>query len=266
VTERAQSAQGPINLADGPSPPAAPLDRIDWASLESDDFDVYARNLRAAGLPERVVRQIMAAEVRTSFDQDRMALAENENTPFWDTSYNTEEEMADELAEIAGQEADFLANLIGTLETAMVDEINSRRLKPSFRYGSGMDTGKKHLLTGVFDRVREAILRAPAEDMEQANELERIDAQREVELANLLTPQEREDFEVRNSPLAAEIRQVIRDQGGQVSEEQFRRLFRLRQDLDRQADAAAGIAGQNPSPAFEKFYAQISKALIGEDL
>ena len=250
----------------GAAAPAATLPRIDWAPLESEDFAVYARNLRAAGLPERVVRQIMAVEVRASFDQDRLALVEKENTPFWDASYDTEEEMAGELAQVAEQEAAFLASLVGPLDAATVDEINSRRPKPAFRFGSGMDAGKKQAVTEVFDRAdraREAILRAPTENL--ADELTRIDTQREAELTAMLTPRQREDFEIRNSPLGAEIRQAIREQGGQVSEEQFRQLFRLRQDLTRQMEAAAGT-GQDVTAAFEQFEALVSQAVAGQAL
>jgi hypothetical protein len=237
--------------------------RIDWVPLENEDFAVYTRNLRAAGLPERVVRQIMAAEVRASFDHDRMALVEKENTPFWDASYDTEEEMAEELAKVAEEEASFLSSLVGPLDTATVDEINSRRPKPAFRFGSGMDEGKKQAVTGVFDRAREAILRAPTDNL--MVELTRIDTQREAELATMLTPREREDFEIRNSPVAAEIRHAIREQGGQVSEKQFRQLFRLRQDLTRQMEAATGT-GQDVAAAFEHFEALVSQALAGQGL
>jgi hypothetical protein len=252
-----------VTPAAGSSASAATPPKIDWAPLESEDFAVYARNLRAAGLPERVVKQIMAAEVRASFDQDRMALVEKENTPFWDATYDTEEEMAEELAQVAEQEAAFLTSLVGPLDAATVDEINSRRPKPAFRFGSGMDAVKKQAVTGVFDRAREAILRAPTENL--ADELTRIDTQREAELAAMLTPREREDFEIRNSPVAAEIRHAIREQGGQVSEEQFRQLFRLRQDLTRQMEAAAGT-GQDVTAAFERFDAQVSQAVAGEAL
>lgn len=253
----------PVTPAAGASASAATLPRIDWAPLESEDFAVYARNLRAAGLPERVVKQIMAAEVRASFDHDRMALVEKENTPFWDASYDTEEEMAEELAKVAEEEATFLSSLVGPLDTAIVDEINSRRPKPAFRFGSGMDEGKKQAVTGVFDRAREAILRAPTDNL--VVELTRIDTQREAELAAMLTPREREDFEIRNSPVAAEIRHAIREQGGQVSEEQFRQLFRLRQDLTRQMEAATGT-GQDVAAAFEQFEALVSQALAGQGL
>jgi hypothetical protein len=242
---------------------AANLPKIDWAPLESEDFAVYARNLRAAGLPERVVKQIMVAEVRASFDHDRMALVEKENTPFWDASYDTEAEMAEELAQVAEQEATFLSSLVGPLDDATVDEINSRRPKPAFRFGSGMDAGKKQAVTAVFDRTREAIQRAPTENL--ADELTRIDTQREAELAAMLTPREREDFEIRNSPVAAEIRHAIRDQGGQVSEEQFRQLFRLRLDLTRQMEATTGTR-QDVAAAFEQFEALVSQALAGQGL
>jgi hypothetical protein len=251
----------PITPTAGSSASAATLPRIDWAPLESEDFAVYARNLLAAGLPERVVRQILAAEVRASFDQDRLALVEKETTPFWEASYDTEQEMAEELAQVAEQEVAFLASLVGPLDAATVDEINSRRPKPVFRFGSGMDAGKKRAVTEVFDRAREAILRAPTENL--ADELTRIDTQREAELTAVLTPRQREDFEIRNSPLGAEIRQAIREQGGQVSEEQFRHLFRLRQDLTRQMEAAADT-GQDVTAAFEQFDALVYQAVAGQ--
>lgn len=256
-----QISPKPVTPTTGAPAPSAILPTIDWALLESEDFAVYARNLRAAGLPERVVRQIMAAEVRASFDQDRLALVEKETTPFWDANYDAEEEMAGELAQVAEQEAAFLASLVGPLDAATVDEINSRRPKPAFRFGSGLDAGKKQAVTEVFDRAHEAILRAPIENL--ADELTRIDTQRESELAAVLTPREREDFEIRNSPLGAEIRQAIREQGGQVSEDQFRQLFRLRQDLTRQMEAAAGT-GQDVTAAFEQFEAQVSQAVAGQ--
>ena len=118
-------------------------------------------------------------------------------------------------------------------------------------------------MTGAFDRAREAILRAPTENL--ADELTRIDAQRESELAAMLTPREREDFEIRDSPLGAEIRQAIREQGGQVSEEEFRQLFRIRQDLACQMEVAAGN-GQDLAYAFEQFETQVSQAIAVQGL
>lgn len=242
---------------------AASLPRIDWARLESEDYAVYAQNLRAAGLPERVVRQIMVGEVRASFDQDRMALLEREVMPFWDVAYGTEEEVAAELAQVAEQEVAFLAALIGPLDAATVDEIYCLRPKTAFRFGSSIEAGKRLAVVDIYDRAREAILLAPAEDL--ADALTRIDAQREAELAALLTPQEREDFEMRNSPLGAEIRHAIRDQGGQLNEEQFRKLFRLRQDLTRQTEAAA-LTGEDLAAAFERFEAEVSLAVAAQGL
>ena len=253
-----------ITLTDGPSTPASTLPRVDWAALESNDLNVYAQNLRSAGLPERVIRQIMAAEVRTSFDQGRIALLEKDNIPFWDPTYNTEDEMADELSDLAEQEASVLASLVGPLDDATVDEINSRRPKQAFRFGNEMNAEKKQALARVFDRAREAIQRAPADNESLADELRRIDAQQESELATLLTPQEREDFEIRNSTLASEIRRSIRQRVGRVNEEQFRRLFRLRQDLAGLITASAGT-GEDVTPFFEYFDAQVSEAVNGED-
>lgn len=66
------ATEDPRNTAAVPTPPSGPLD---WRAVESDDYPTYVANLRAIGVPEPTIRDIIVADVGQLYDQQRAALA-----------------------------------------------------------------------------------------------------------------------------------------------------------------------------------------------
>ena len=60
TTRSAQGTQAMVTPAAAPDIKATPLD---WRQVESSDYRQYIANLRAAGCPEKTIRDIIVAEV-----------------------------------------------------------------------------------------------------------------------------------------------------------------------------------------------------------
>src|SRR6266850_3270860 len=74
------------------------------------------------------------------------------------------------------------------------------------------------------------------EDQEQ---LRRIEKQREAELAQVLTPEELEEYQLRNSSTANSMRAQMT--GFQPSEEEFRKIFRVQKVFDNDFNSAFDV-------------------------
>jgi len=102
------------------------------------------------------------------------------------------------------------------------------------------------------------------EDQEQ---LRRIEKQRESELAQVLTPEELEEYQLRNSSTANSMRAQMT--GFQPSEEEFRKIFRLQkvfenefsQAFDATDDAQAQIKARAQQDAQDALNEEIKKTL-----
>lgn len=231
------------HCVDGTATRLAPLD---WSQIESKDFGAYVANLRNLGCPEGTIRRIVSSEVRESFDHDRRALLDSEPISFWDGSYGEGEMQTPEFQAIAQEESRFLTELLG-------EECGSSLEDPTgyetLRFGQRLAAKKQGVqdILSQTESLREEILAATGEDglsEEQQQRFSQIEIDKEQALATLLSSEEREDFEIRNSALANELRSMLREEGREVTEAQFRQMFRMRQDLARQIELAARSGGE----------------------
>ncbi|MBG88177.1 MAG: hypothetical protein CMO80_14920 [Verrucomicrobiales bacterium] len=54
-----------------------------WAYLETEDYLQFASNLRAAGVPERTLRDILVADIYRNMEEKQVKLAEDAPDTFW---------------------------------------------------------------------------------------------------------------------------------------------------------------------------------------
>lgn len=62
-----------------------------WLHIESDNYHEYAANLRAVGCPEKTVRDIIVADIGKIFAEQKRAINDRSQDPFWMTEDQREE-------------------------------------------------------------------------------------------------------------------------------------------------------------------------------
>jgi hypothetical protein len=97
------------------------------------------------------------------------------------------------------------------------------------------------------------------EDQEQLNQLHRA---REAELAQILTPGELEEYQLRNSDTANTLRATLT--GFQPTEDEFRKIFRLQETFDSEFNQAFDLTDDNALAVKAKAQQQAQEALNRE--
>jgi len=207
---------------------------ISWSSIESTNYTTYIKNLRDIGCPEETIRDIIITDISKLFAKRRAALrAQLQPYRFWQTGdalqndYSSNPELQRQLQDLEKEQRMLVKQLLGVDYRAemgryWVDESYDERM-----YGflpQEKQDQLKALQSRYDDMEQEIYTRSKGmlldEDQEQ---LRRIEKQREAELAQVLTPEQLEEYELRNSSTANSMRAQMT--GFQPTEEEFRKIF-----------------------------------------
>src|SRR5205085_4666670 len=252
--------------------------RINWASIESTNYHTYITNLRAIGCPEETVRDIIITDISKLFAKRRAALrAQLQPYKFWQTGdalqndYSSNPELQRQLQELEKEQRTLVQELLGVdyrteMNRYWLDENYEERMY-GFLPPEKQDQ-LKALQAKYDDMEQEIYTRSKGmlldEDQEQ---LRRIEKQREAEFAQVLTPEELEEYQLRNSSTANSMRAQMT--GFQPSEEEFRKIFRLQkvfenefsQAFDVSDDAQSQIKARAQQDAQEALNEEVKKIL-----
>jgi hypothetical protein len=216
---------------------------LNWAAIESTNYYVYIANLRAIGCPEETIKDIIITDVAKLYGKRRAELrSHGEPYQFWRTDDSWEgsipanPQLQHQLAALDNEQRALVKELLGAdLQTELKKYLHSDDYDE--RMYAFLPAEKREKLKEVQSRYdeleQEIYARAKGlildEDQEQ---LKRIQAEREQELAKLLSPEEMEEYELRNSPTAHGLRSQL--SGFDPNEEEFRKIFRLQKVFDAQ--------------------------------
>jgi LysM repeat protein len=247
-------AVGPGNLSSGGPSPAGTNTVVrrqffTWQEVESPDYPTYIANLRDIGCPEQTVRDVIIADVNALFAKRRATEIVTPDQQWWraEPDTNVLQVALEKLRGLETERRSLLSRLLGTnWETG--DLVTLPR--PS-RLGVVLDgpvlgnlpTDTKQAIEEVNlrseDRLRD-YLASVARDGKNADPLElaRIRQQTRVELARILSPDQLEEFLLRYSENASNLRNRL----GQLeyfnaSPDEFRQMFRSTDYLDEQIAA-----------------------------
>jgi hypothetical protein len=212
-----------------------------WGALESTNYVVYINNLRAFGTPEETIRDIILTDIAKTYSRRKAEVrAQGGGYRWWQTSETGE---VDEEADPALKER---LDAIDAEQHALVQELLGVDFDTELaRYWGGDDyenrlygfltedkRGRVSELQERFDELERQIYDGSKGFLLDKDEeaLRQLQKQREEELAQVLTPEELEEFHLRNSPTAANLRAQLH--GFNPSQEEFRRLFRLQKTFD----------------------------------
>jgi hypothetical protein len=250
---------------------------MNWRALESTNYVTYIDNLLAFGCPDETVQDIIIADIAKLYAQRRAALrAQLQPYKFWQTvdpvnGTPTSPELQQSLRALDKEQRELVHALLGVdLRKEMA--IYTGEDDYSADDYSFLPAGKQESVRGVADKYdeleQEIFSRSRGlmldEDQEAIKQLQR---ERRAELATVLTPEELDEYDLRHSETANNMRTQLA--GFQPSEDEFRRVFRLQktfddnfeQAFDARDDVATEVKARAQQDAQAALNAEVQKIL-----
>lgn len=214
-----------------------------WSQIESADYRQYIANLRSVGCPEQTIRDLVLTDVMRLYAQMRgKASVTGKAFKYWETDDKRKlrqkqlEDRDKQLAQIDKDLPAVLRELLG---------INYERELDKYFIDTGEDMqrldflaqgkrGQVLTLRDQFEGQREAVLSESGGEPLSANLIERlkkIDAEQDKALSGLLTPQEKETYDLSTSPTAERLRKELI--GFNPSEAEFKEIFQRELAIDQ---------------------------------
>jgi hypothetical protein len=204
---------------------------FDWEMVESADYRNYIANLRAIGCPEQTIRDIIIADVDKLFEQRaRDLLGAAAPFEFWKSGASPasgEAERLQRIVELVREKRAILKDLLGidvTDQSLLVEALNP--LKSRYSFLSADKQQRVLELDAAYARKL-----ADASSSKDASYQFLMD-EKEAAVAQLLTPQELEDYQLRFSRTAEKLRDGLG--GFQSTEYEFREIFRQQKAFEKQ--------------------------------
>jgi hypothetical protein len=235
-----------IAAAPRPAAAATGIDPTVWPAVEATDLPELVSNLRAAGFPTDMVRAIVAGQLEESFAARRKALdPDAANRPFWKTvAPNPQLQLAQRqlyreydkmLRDVLGDNAEptdplqsaFNQIAFGTVPAAKLAEVKAivRNFaeKQSDLYSAG---GIVMITTTEREKVRE------------------LEKERDAAIAEVLTPQEYAEYELRASSTATSLRYQLTT--FDPTEQEFRTICQMQRAFDLQYPSVLAMGALTP--------------------
>ncbi len=245
-----------------------------WHLVEAQDYKEYIANLRAVECPEETIRDIISADVNKLYAARYRELRgpEAKEYKYWKTesfNSNTKEgyELQRKYRALEKEKSALLVELLG------VDPEKERNRELGYlnyteRNFSFLSDDKKDKVRQVqekFEEQRQEMYRRGILDDDDQKELRKIHVAQMAEMAQFLTPKELEQYELRASQTASQLRHDL--DGFEPSENEFREIFQIRkareEDLVYNHDPDDKDGMERRKKALEEVDAQI-KAQLGE--
>lgn len=213
-----------------------------WQEVESPDYAVYVENLRALGMPESTIRDIIVADVDQIFLQRRREDASRQDIEWW-RSTPSPEVQSNILARAAALETDRASLLNRLLGEGWDAERSAREHTPLPLLGpvlGNMPDETKAAVQEIAarsnDRIRSYLgSKQAAGENPSAAELARLREESRQQFAAVLNPQQLEEFLLRFSDTASQLRAELA--GFNATPDEFRSIFRAVDAIDREIQA-----------------------------
>ena len=220
------------------------LKPMDWATIQSTNWKVFVTNLRATGCPEEVLDDIIFSEVNKSYAVRWRSMNGDDGRKYWvskregwwghtkQKQFNAlEREKKELIRELLGMDADVLLRRYLVLNYDVSSESD---LRLDF-----LTVERKQKLAEVLDKDDGQIQmvwlkQEPGGGLPAASqhELNVAMQQRKDDLAKMLSVPELGEYELRNSPLAKDLRRQL--YGFDATEQEFRDIFKVQKTMREQ--------------------------------
>ncbi len=245
---------------------------LDWSNIESEDYRQYIANMRAAKVPEETIRDIIIADVNKLYAQKIAALRPSPaDFKFWKTydreAREAERQRRQKERELLAEKRALIKELLGVDLDAELARQTGEPDRDAFRYGF-LSPEKQQQLIALRDKYRDqerAIFAEGGFSPENRAKLMALRAQQEAEIASILTPTEFEEYQLRNSWTARNMRENL--VAFQPTEQEFREIFKLQKAFDDQFGLWRGGGDEAFREAREQAQQALQeqlRALLGE--
>jgi len=223
-----------------PGMPAQNVPPFHWTEVESPDYKEYIAKLRDIQCPEETIRDIIIADINKLYAPREAALkvaGDEEASVSDDRSQRIAPfERRRQLRELQKEKNALLKELLG-IELPL-EPLRAR----GARNYELFDAAFKALPPEKRDVVREIqenywqnsdALKdkySNRRTMEYIEEYTRLNVERKAQLANALTPDEMDEYEMRTTNVAQNMRSSM--EGFNPTEEEFKKIFRIRKEIE----------------------------------
>lgn len=260
---RSDSAATSANAGTSSATPASAIAPAEpgpdtWATLSADDLPAMVQQLRTAGFPRELVRAIAAARIREGFAARYKALRPDAaSQAFWKTATVDPRIRAAEF-QLYREEQKALRDLLGAdAEQPEMSIYQNRRFEsvPAAKLDDVKDALRQ------FEERRQDIYSTAMGTItpEHQRRVAALEKEHQATLAGILSPTELEDFNLRNSNVASQVRYELA--AFNPTEEEFRTVYRLQSQLEPYVPNMSQEEMQRRSEAQRQVREQIKAAL-----
>ncbi|MDO8542320.1 MAG: hypothetical protein Q7S40_17920 [Opitutaceae bacterium] len=216
--------------ARAPKPPA--YDANTWSTLQTADLPALVTRLRDAGFPPALVRAIVQAQLEEDYFARRKAIDPNaELGPFWkNPTLDPKLEMA--LREISREQAKRMRELLGP-DADFNDPLTRMRQDRQISFLPPERADQVRQIMREFEALRRDVYMSTASTTYGQAEREKVAAiekRQNEEIARLLGPKDFEEFELRASHTANNLRSRL--MAFDATEDEYRMMFRIMRPFD----------------------------------
>jgi len=217
-----------------------------WAQLESEDYRAYIARLRSIGCPEQTIRDIIIADLdKVLAPRVQMASGHRKNLKYWQSEEEElandwdPREVADKMQKIDREKREVIQELVGVdlvrerLKQKGIEDLYERRL-------SFLPDEKQTQVRRVLEKYdeQERAIRSKTAELGEALTaqdkvtLQTLATQKQNEVAGMLDPDERKQYDLWMSPTANAVRHGL--YGMNATESDFQAIYAVRKQFDAQ--------------------------------
>lgn len=239
-----------------------------WSALSTGDLQALVARMRAAGFPASVIRSVVWQQVNENFKARRTALAPSiEDQPFWKTRGDIfggyDQKYYAALRELNREQSKLVKEILGADATPPEASPAMQR-----RYGNltSEQIEQVQRLDQDYNELRNEVNAASRGIMlpEDREKLAMLEKERRADLAQLLNPQELEDYLMRTSQTTTRLRTALTTLN--ASEAEFRAIYQAQLAFDEKYTNANMGVGMVINTADSMRERQAAQAQVNEQI
>lgn len=251
LAEKSSGSTGSSSSAASAASAAAQTKQLaqSWSELQSGDLKTLPERLRAAGFSPSMIRAIVAAQVNEQFSARRKELLGNQaEQPFWKTQRygGVDPKTMTALRDLGKEQMALMKSLLGDSAPGN-DEMNAWQRRQFGNLSPEKLTQLQSINTDYSELQQEIMQKANGVMLpEDREKLAYLEKEKLADIAKTLTPQEFEDYQLRSSNTANQLRGQLGSFN--TTEAEFRALYKVAAAIDEKYGTGGPFGGlRNPA-------------------